>query len=101
MKLVVPPMSIYVLCVCRSHLPGPLPISRAWLSTQVQLVYLCLLPLSCDTAGKDRHRWNDRGDEASIMQRKQSIESVGLLHDNKGAAYLIQDLDETKEDRGV
>ena len=47
--------------------------------------------------GEARHIWNQtRGDAASIQQRKESVQSVGFLFENKGGAYLIQSTDEER-----
>ena len=46
-----------------------------------------------------RHVLNRRGDEASVLQRKQSVESVGIVQDVRGGAWLQQDADLGVHDR--
>eukprot|EP00959_Pyramimonas_sp_CCMP1952_P266549 5572456-Pyramimonas_sp.AAC.1 len=54
-------------------------------------------PARVNAAGQERHPWNDRGDEASIRDRQASVETFGLIWENKGGAQLIQHEDESKE----
>ena len=37
-----------------------------------------------------RHRLNDRGDASSIQKRQKSVQSLGILHELLGCAYLLR-----------
>eukprot|EP00959_Pyramimonas_sp_CCMP1952_P112232 2346518-Pyramimonas_sp.AAC.1 len=41
---------------------------------------------------------NDRGDESSIQARQKSVETIGVVLDNRGGAYLIQHPDDSTND---
>jgi len=36
-----------------------------------------------------RHPWNDRGDEASVIIRKRSVETIGILTSVRGGPWLV------------
>ena len=46
-----------------------------------------------------RNKLNQRGDEASILQRQKNIEGAGVIRDVRGGPWLMQSDDPSNQDR--
>ena len=43
----------------------------------------------------EREEWNDRGDESTETERKQSVETIGIRQELRGPPFLFQHKDPT------